>query len=47
MLDLNPELFSEAVAKGVGNLERSVTEYSAWSRLMLYQFGEHISEQVC
>jgi len=34
MLDLNPELFSEAVAKGVGDLERGVTEYSAWSRLL-------------
>jgi hypothetical protein len=42
MQDMNPELLFEAVAKGVGNLERGVTDYSAWSRLMVYQFGDLI-----
>ncbi len=42
MPDLNAEEFSEAVAKGVGDLERGVTDYSKWSRLMVYQFGEPI-----
>jgi len=42
MQELNPELFSEAVAKGAGNLERGVTDFPKWSRLMEYQFGELI-----
>ena len=42
MDQLNPELFSAAVAKGAGNLERGVTDFLKWSRLMEYQFGEPI-----
>src|ERR1051326_31197 len=42
MQELNPELFSDAVARGAGNLERGVTDFFKWSRLMEYQFGEYI-----
>jgi hypothetical protein len=39
---LNSELFSEAVVKGTDLLERGVTDYSNWSRAMVYWFGEPI-----
>ena len=42
MPELSAELLSEAVAKGLENVERGVTDFSDWSRLMVYQFGEQI-----
>jgi TPR repeat protein len=42
MLDLDPELFPKAVAKGVDLLRRGVTDFPKWSRAMVYQFGEPI-----
>src|SRR5436190_19808423 len=41
-LDLNSELFLEAVVKGTALLERGVADFSNWSRAMVYWFGEPI-----
>src|SRR6266516_1302841 len=41
-LNLNSELFPEAVAKGTDLLERGVADFSAWSRSMIYCFGEPV-----
>jgi len=45
-LDLNSELFIEAVVKGTDLLERGVADYSNWSRAMVYWFGEPVRPHV-
>jgi len=45
-LDLNSELFFEAVVKGTDLLERGVADFSNWSRAMVYWFGEPIRPHV-
>jgi hypothetical protein len=42
MQDLDPELFSEAVAKGADLLKNGVTDFPTWSRAMVSSFGEPI-----
>lgn len=39
---MEPDHHSEAVSKGVDLLQRGVTDFPKWSRVMVYNFGEEI-----